>query len=144
RVDERARVLLRCLVDPLEILGQDHEWPPPAFPQGELTQQLGAPALDGLRAKGRDLLGSAPDAQQVPQVRGGLGRVETHLVERPVELLPDGLGAVGLRDPAALAQDVENRKIRNAAPVGKTPPLEEGQRAPALRLAKLVKKARLA
>ena len=63
--DHGIGIFLGGLVDPLEVLDQQHQGAAPTFLEHHLAEDTVASGLDGLRTERRERLGAGFDAQQV-------------------------------------------------------------------------------
>ena len=145
-VHQGGEALLRRRVDPVEVLDDEEDRPPPRPAQDELAQRLEGPGLDGRGRERGERLRALRDAEQPKDVRNRPGRLDPDLLDSRADLGGDDVRALALGDPEVGPEDVENREVGDGAGVGLAPPLQE--RDPPLglaeqALAKLVEQARL-
>ena len=102
-----------------------------------------APRLHGFGAQHLELVAHGLDPQELKKVHR-LGRIDTDRLERAAHLLGDGFGLVAVIETAAVAQELEQREVRDVAAVGDAVRLEPGDLPAAEPPAELVEEARLA
>ena len=142
-LDQGAEVLVRRLVDPVDVLDREDERAPPTALQAELALGLEGARLDRFRAQDGQALRPVADAEELQEIRRALGGVHADLLEAAADLLDDRLRAVRIDDPAVRAQDVEERQVRDGAAVGQAASLDVADVRPQ-GLAELVEQPALA
>lgn len=116
-VHQRLEELLGRRVDPVQILHDQHERPPPAAPAQHLAQDLEDARAEGLGALD-EATGIFLDPQDVQQVGCQLAPRQPEIVERAPDLVRRDLRRIALGEVTAGPHQVEHRQIGHRAPIG--------------------------
>ena len=138
---QRAQVLLRGCVDPVQVLNREDQWPDAAGADRHLPECLERPLLEGVSGEHLQALRSLLDAEQVKHVRRGLRNVHAQLVQRGAYLAGDRLRGVGVGDAAVRPHDFQDRQVRDGATPRQAAPFEVGDGAAGKPLPELVQEA---
>ena len=138
---QRAQVLLRGCVDPVQVLNPEDQWPDAAAADRHLPECLERPLLEGVSREHLQALRSLLDAEQVKHVRRGFRNVHAQLVQRGAHLGGDRLRRVGVGDTAVRPHDFQDRQVRDGAAPGQAAPFEVGDGAAGKPLVELVQEA---
>ena len=143
-VHQRLHVRLRCPVDPVQVFDRHDQRPAAAAVEAHLAQDQEHPGLDGLGAQLGERLGALGHAEEVEQVRRRQEGVQSRGADAGPDLGDDRLRRVALRDPAALAQHLDDGRVGRGRRVGGAVALEVGDRFAGQALAQLEEQAGLA
>ena len=101
----------------MQIFECQHQRLPAAYLEKEALQRIEAFGLDRFRVgEGRQVPGLF-DAEQMKQDRAILLGVDAYRAQRGTQLLRNRLGAIGFKNAAMAAQQIEDELIRNAGAI---------------------------
>ena len=136
--------LLGDRVDPVQVLVHEDDGAVPAGRERPFQKGLGGAGLHRLGCQLGERLGALARSEDVHEERRSLVGVQADLLEPEADLLDQGLGGVGIHDPAVRPDMVLHGEVRDGAAVDEAAPLEPRDRLTAQGPAKLVDESRLA
>ena len=124
-LDERGKIRLRRVVDPVEVLDENGQRPVSGHGEHEGAQRLDRACADLLRTQLAEALLRVLDAEKVEQIGGVVARGQAETLERCLHARRHLVRRIGVADAADRAHDVEQGQVGNVRAVGETPALEE-------------------
>src|SRR5262249_7205986 len=141
---QRGEVLLRGAIDPVQVFDQDDERLTHTGAQEGLVDSVKNPSLRLLRTTSSEPSGTVAETQQMQEILGGPGELQSEVRECGLDLVRHAFGRVRLDDSAQRLHDIDHGKIRNGLAEREAVALEEGGRLPGEAPAELEEQARLA
>ncbi len=125
-VGEPGQEVLRCLVDPVQVLHQHHQRPAGRLRHQQPAQCVERAGTDGLRVERGQRRVTGGPAERVPQVVRQR-HVELERLDPQLDLGRHLAGRLVDRNPAGIAHQLEQRQVGDPGPVGQAAALEHGR-----------------